>query len=183
MIIMGLIFKYIFLGLWYCIKYTFVGMYYAIYYTFKYTINGICWFFKFVYDCINGSYKSRLYRSLDLQEIDEMDGHDFEYYVQDLLKKNGFHNVSVTQGSADHGIDVLANKNGKSYAIQCKRYNGKVGNKAVQEAYSGKDIYGADIAVVITNQFFSKQATGDAARLGVELWDREVLYDMIHNEK
>lgn len=181
MIMLGMMFKYLFLGIWYCIKYTFVGMYYAIYYTFKYTIKGICFACKWIYGLFDKSYQSSVFRSLELEDVDDMDGHDFEYYVQDLLKKNGFIDVKVTQGSADHGIDVLAIKNGKTYAIQCKRYNNKVGNKAVQEAYSGRDLYGADIGVVVTNQYFTKQAIGDAKRLGVELWDRETLYNMIHN--
>lgn len=31
--------------------------------------------------------------------MDEMEGHDFEYYCAGILKKNGFENVEVTKGS------------------------------------------------------------------------------------
>ena len=38
-----------------------------------------------------------------------MDGHEFEYFCGDLLKKNEFSNVEVTRGSGDQGIDIIAN--------------------------------------------------------------------------
>ena len=40
--------------------------------------------------------------------MDEMEGHDFEYYCADLLRKDGFSNVEVTKGSGDFGVDILA---------------------------------------------------------------------------
>src|SRR5574344_1904572 len=55
-------------------------------------------------------------------DLDETEGHDFEYYCADLLRKRGFIDVSVTKGSGDYGIDILAEKDGVTYAIQCKAY-------------------------------------------------------------
>ena len=175
--------KYTFLGIGYIFKYTILGIYYGVYYFFKGIWLGIAWLAKAIAGLITGKIQSNVYRSYELDDVDQLEGHDFEYFVGDLVEKNGFHSVEVTRGSGDHGIDVLAIKDGKSYAIQCKRYDTNVSNKAVQEAYSGKDIYGADIAVVITNQYFTKQAISDAASLGVVLWDRETIYKMIHNGK
>ena len=111
--------------------------------------------------------------------FDNMDGHDFEYYCADILKKNGFSNVEVTQGSGDHGIDILAEKDDITYAIQCKCYSSNIGNAAVQQAHTGKSIYHKDIAVVLTNQYFTTQATEEANALGVKLWDRNKLKEMI----
>ena len=51
-----------------------------------------------------------------------MDGHEFEYFCADLLRKNGFSNVIVTPASNDYGVDITAIKDGKRYAIQCKRF-------------------------------------------------------------
>lgn len=111
--------------------------------------------------------------------FDYMEGHDFEYFCADVLKKNGFENVEVTQGSGDHGIDILAEKDNVSYAIQCKRYSSNVGNAAVQQAHTGKSIYKKDIAVVLTNRYFTAQAKEEAQALGVKLWDRDKLNSMI----
>ena len=36
------------------------------------------------------------------------DGHDFEYFCADVLKRNDFDSIEVTQASNDYGIDVLA---------------------------------------------------------------------------
>lgn len=100
-----------------------------------------------------------------------MTGEEFEIMCANLLRKNGFSNVSTTSRTGDHGIDIIAYKDGYKYAIQCKNYANKVGNKAVQEAYSGKAIYNANIAVVMTNNQFTPQAIEDANRLNVWLWD------------
>jgi HJR/Mrr/RecB family endonuclease len=56
-----------------------------------------------------------------------------------------------------------------SIAIQCKHYSQPVGNKAVQEVYSGKDFYNTDIAVVVTNNEFTKSAKELASSLDVLL--------------
>lgn len=116
-----------------------------------------------------------------INDIDYMDGHDFEYLCADVLKKNGYSNVSVTSGSGDFGIDVLAEKDGVRYAIQCKRWNNKVTNKAVQEALSGKVYYGYDHAAVLTNNYFNEHAIETARRTGVILWDRDTLISWIRN--
>lgn len=115
----------------------------------------------------------------ELEKIDDMEGHDFEYYCAGLLKANGFTNVTVTQGSGDYGIDVLAEKDGVSYAIQCKCYSGTVGNKAVQEAYSGKSYYNRMVAVVITNNTFTSAAKETAEKNNVLLWDRTKLTELL----
>lgn len=111
--------------------------------------------------------------------IDNMEGHDFEFYCADILRKNGFENVEVTRGSGDHGIDILAEKNDITYAIQCKCYSADINNAAVQQAYTGKGFYKKDIAVVLTNRYFTAQAKEEAAALGVKLWDRDKLNSMI----
>lgn len=100
------------------------------------------------------------------------DGHTFEYVVADLLKNVGFYNVKVTVGSGDYGIDVVGWYEGASYAIQCKKYSGKVGVSAVQEAYAGRSFYGCNYAMVITNNYFTPAAIKLAKSTGVILWDR-----------
>lgn len=107
------------------------------------------------------------------------DGYAFEEYTANLLKKLNYTNVSVTSSSNDYGIDVLAEKDGIKYAIQCKLYSQPVGNKAVQEAFSGKNYYNCHIAVVLTNNTFTENAKKLAQSNGVLLWDKDVLQKMI----
>jgi len=116
------------------------------------------------------------------KKFDSMEGHQFEYFCADILKNNGFVNVEVTQGSGDHGIDILAEKDDIKYAIQCKCYSSDINNSAVQQAYTGKGFYKRDIAVVLTNRYFTPQAIEEAKELRVKLWDRDKLNEMINNQ-
>ncbi len=122
--------------------------------------------------------RARIDRAMVTDDYDTMSGEEFEEFCADILRGNGYTNVEVTKASGDHGIDVLASKDGLRYAIQCKRYSKPVGNKAIQEAYSGKAIYKADVAVVMSNMDFTSQAIDDARKLGVELWDRNKIYSL-----
>ena len=110
--------------------------------------------------------------------MDEMEGHDFEYYCADLLKANGFLEVEVTKGSGDFGADILAEKDGITYAVQCKCYDKPIGVKAVQEVYAGRDYYDRMVGVVMTNQYFTQPAVELARKLNIMLWDRGYLDDM-----
>ena len=110
--------------------------------------------------------------------MDEMEGHDFEYYCADLLKANGFLEVEVTKGSGDFGADILAEKDGVTYAVQCKCYDKPIGVKAVQEVYAGRDYYDRMVGVVMTNQYFTQPAVELAKKLNIMLWDRGYLDDM-----
>ena len=112
-------------------------------------------------------------------DYDDMDGWEFEEYVGELLVKDGYIHVEVTRGSGDQGVDVLAERDGVSYAIQCKHYQAKISNKAVQEAYAGAEFYGCDVPVVVTKSYFTPSAEELADEIGVELWDREELNRMV----
>ena len=113
------------------------------------------------------------------EEFDLMEGRDFEHYCAELLRRRGFQEVEVTKGSGDYGIDILAEKDGVTYAVQCKRYAAPVGVKAVQEAYAGRDYYDRMVGAVLTNQYFTQPAVEAARRLKILLWDRGYLESMM----
>lgn len=115
----------------------------------------------------------------EMERVDRMDGHAFEYYVADLLRHIGYINVEVTKGSGDQGVDVLAEKDGIRYAIQCKNYSHALGNTPVQEVAAGRDFYNCHVGVVITNNHFTSSGKELAQKVRVLLWDRDVLEQMI----
>ena len=98
-----------------------------------------------------------------------MDGHQYEQKCAQYLREQGYTNVTVTRGSGDQGVDITAMKDGKKHAIQCKYYEGNVGNKAIQEVYAGAAFYNCSVAMVITNSFFTKSAKELAKKLKVIL--------------
>lgn len=123
--------------------------------------------------------------SISIYDVDKMDGHEFEYFCADLLKANGFTNVTVTRGSGDQGVDVLAVRNEIAYAIQCKNYSSSVGNTPIQEVCAGKIYYKCHVGVVMTNSIFTPGAIELANETNTLLWDRNKLIEMIEtaNEK
>lgn len=100
-----------------------------------------------------------------------MDGQEYEKYCAGWLRKHGYKDVSLTKASGDQGIDILAYRHGKLYGFQCKYYDRPVGNKAVQEAYSGAAFYDCDYPAVITNSSFTRNAKQLAEEIDVSLID------------
>ena len=115
----------------------------------------------------------------ELAQIDLMEGHDFEHWSADLLRDLGFTNVEVTRGSGDQGVDVLAEKEGIRYAIQCKCYHSPLGNTPIQEVHAGKEMYRCQIGAVMTNQYFTPGGKELADRTGTLLWDRDWIREAI----
>lgn len=116
-----------------------------------------------------------------ISAIDGMEGHKFELFCAELLRKNGFLEVTVTPGSGDQGVDILAVKDGVKYAVQCKNYASTLDNTPVQEVSAGKQFYGCHVGVVMTNSTFTSGAVQLAAATNVLLWDRKKLDELILN--
>lgn len=129
------------------------------------------------------SYAPKFESPNPMSLVDCMEGHDFEQWCASLLVKNGFINVEVTPSSGDQGVDVLAEKDGIRYAIQCKCYSSDLGNTPVQEVHTGKELYRCQIGVVMTNRYFTNGAKQAAAATGTLLWDRDRIQKMIEAAK
>lgn len=121
-------------------------------------------------------------RDRRISRMDELEGHEFEFFCADLLKAQGFIDVEVTRGSGDFGVDILAEKEGVTYAVQCKRYNGPVGVDAVLRTYAGRDYYDRMVGVVMTNQHFTAPAVAAAEKLRILLWDRDYVDSILEEE-
>lgn len=117
--------------------------------------------------------------TFNISDIDNMDGLEFEEFCCELFKRNGYINIKKTQASGDYGLDVIATKDDIKYGIQCKNYKEPVGVSAVQEANTGSNYYNCDIAIVITNSTFTRQAIEMARETKVKLWDRNKLAELM----
>ena len=135
--------------------------------------------------------KSQQKQKWQMSYIDRLDnGYEFEEYIAELLEKLGYTNVEVTPISNDGGADVLAKKNGATYAFQCKWHSknntGKnIGYDAVQQAHSGKDLYKNErqleevYGIVATNSYFTNKAIDRAKILDITLWNRNKLEKLL----
>ena len=99
-----------------------------------------------------------------------MSGTDFEHYMAEVFRDQGYE-VELTPQSGDQGVDLLLKKQGLRTAVQLKRYQGAVGNKAVQEIHSGVGYYDADGGWVITTSTYTRGARQLADKLGIRLID------------
>ena len=110
----------------------------------------------------------------------EISGLDFEKQIAAELNKNGFL-ATLTKNSADYGVDLILEIASKRIAIQCKHYSGVVGNSAVQEVYSGMKYYSLDMAIVLTDSYFSKNARYLAEKCNVILIDKDHIQRFLKN--
>ena len=124
-----------------------------------------------------GTYEPQ--QTFNMQQVDAMTGVEFENFCVKVLQKNGFGIIRQTKATGDQGVDIIAERDNKKYAIQCKCYRNPVGNHSVMEVCSGRIYYGCDIGVVMTNSTFTPQAVEHARRTGIFLWDREIVRKMI----
>jgi Restriction endonuclease len=120
---------------------------------------------------------NRYHKLRNIISVDTLSGVEFEVAIANLYERKGYQ-VTITKASGDFGVDVLAAKDGESLAIQVKRYSSNVGVAAVQEVASGTRYYKANVAVVITNSFFTEQAKMLAKTLRVRLIDKKGLAEM-----
>lgn len=115
------------------------------------------------------------YLNVDLDEIDNMDGKAFEFFVAQCLRDDGYNRVAVTKASGDFGVDIIAYKDKNKWVFQCKRYSKNLGIKPIQEVYAGMKHYHADKGAVVTNVRFTKNSIILANELNVKLIDRNEL--------
>lgn len=113
-------------------------------------------------------------------KFDYMEGTDFEQYCAMVLRENGY-TTEITPASGDYGVDIIAKQSGIIYAIQCKCYSSDVGVDAVYQVAGGMKYYHANIGIVLTNRHFTRNAKELADAIGVVLWDRESLENLIAN--
>lgn len=112
-------------------------------------------------------------------KFDYMTGNDFEQFCALVLQGNGYA-TRVTPASGDFGVDIIAEQSGITYAIQCKCYSSDIGVDAVYQVAGGMKYYHANLGIVLTNRYFTRQAQELASGIGVVLWDRDSLIKLIH---
>lgn len=114
-----------------------------------------------------------------IDEIDKMNGEEFEFFTAAVLKGCGFVIEEMTKTTGDYGADIIVSFAQIRIAVQCKRYSHPVGVKAVQEVISAMKHYNCEEAIVITNNYFTNQAEILAEdNEVVSLWDRNKLIQM-----
>lgn len=117
-------------------------------------------------------------RQLQIDDVDNMSGVEFEKYVADLFRRQGYM-FETTALSGDLGVDLIIIKDGVRTAVQTKRYSKPVNQAAIREAVAGMQYYKCTQAMVVTNNYFTKLAIQLAKSNSCELVDRDKLVEII----
>lgn len=104
---------------------------------------------------------------------------EFEEYIAEILPYLGYNNVSITPYVNDQGIDILAEKDGYTVAVQCKRYKGSVGSPEIQTFLGAMLNAKADKGLFITTGSFTFEATKMAHSNPIQIVDKIALAKMI----
>jgi len=116
---------------------------------------------------------------ITFEEIDLMDGQEFEVFLERLFRKIGY-SVTRTPYVRDQGADLIVEKLGERMVVQAKRSNQQVSNKAIQEAVAALKHYSASKAIVVTNNYFTKGAIDLARSNNVILIDKDKLNKLMN---
>ena len=104
------------------------------------------------------------------RDFESLDPYQFEEYVAEKMRQNGYSQVSVTPKSGDYGADVLGvDGSGNKVCVQCKQYTTKVGFDAVQQINTARTLFNCTRAILVTTSTVTKQARDAANQLHVEL--------------
>lgn len=119
-----------------------------------------------------------------LLRIRDMDEYEFENLIADIWEHRGW-NTSVTRGSNDRGVDVIAKKTrpfDQKQLIQAKRYSvdNKIGSPEIQQYSSLRHQEdGVDTVAIVTSSSFTTEAQRTAKDLNVRLLSGEGLVDVL----
>ena len=95
----------------------------------------------------------------------------FEFLAGEYLKKEGYE-VEVTQGVADWGVDVFAEKDGVRIAVQAKMYGDCktcITRRMMMELYGVMHYFDCQRAMMIYNGRIMPDALQVAEKLGIQL--------------
>lgn len=123
-------------------------------------------------------FKENNYKKSEIGIIDSMSGIEFEKFLIVFFTKQGY-KAEITKTSGDFGADLILSKDGVKTIVQAKRYSKSVGVKAIQEIIGAKKYYSAQKLIVITNNYFSRQAKELAKVNNVQLIDRDQLIQQL----
>jgi superfamily II DNA or RNA helicase len=114
-------------------------------------------------------------------QIDTMSPTDFEEFVMDCFGNAGWKNlhrteVGIDSRYGDGGYDIEGWREDRKWLIEVKqRSKSTVGIDSLRQIQAAGSKYKVKNLILVTNQTFSSVVIDEAAKLGVELFDREKL--------
>lgn len=117
--------------------------------------------------------------ALELAKVDQLTGIEFEQYVAEYFHSLGY-KVALTPIN-DYGVDLIIRKGDVKTAVQTKRYNRPVDQKAIREVVAGMAQHRCTTSMVVTNSTFTASARQLAKVNRCTLLDREAFIRLAQN--
>jgi restriction system protein len=119
-------------------------------------------------------------RSEVADALDGMSWQQFERLVGEGFRLQGYRVLETGGGGADGGIDLVLNKDGEQYLVQCKQWRAfRVGVDVVRELYGVMASKGSAGGFVVTSGRFTDEARKFAEGRNVQLIDGNRLHSLI----
>lgn len=116
----------------------------------------------------------------DIDSIRELSWQRFEELVGEAYRRQGYRVVENDSGGPDGGVDLMIQKDGKRYLVQCKQWQSrKVGVKVIREMFGLVTAEKAAGGIVITSGQFTRDADEFARGKSLELVNGEQLAVLI----
>jgi restriction system protein len=116
--------------------------------------------------------------------LKEMSWQEFELVVGEAFRLQGYSVVENGGGGADGGVDLVLNKGGEKFFVQCKQWRAlKVGVTVIRELYG---VMAADAAIggfVVTCGQFTEEAKAFAKGRNIRLIDGRELENLIRRTR
>lgn len=126
--------------------------------------------------------RERFGRIRTLDQLHALDPVEFEKFCGYLYRLQGYA-VWTTATSGDQGVDLYLEKGRRKAVVQCKRYQGTVGQPLVRDLYGTMLHNGASEAALVTTGQFSRSAEAWAANKPLFLIDGNELISWARQER
>ena len=127
-----------------------------------------------------GSARRMVDRKPAVAALAEMSWSDFEYYVAETFRRQGYSVERTGDPAGDGGVDVILRKDGMITLAQCKHWKAwKVGVRPIRELLGVVTSHGAQNGVLVTSGRFTREAVDFARANRLRLIDGDELRSMI----
>jgi len=116
----------------------------------------------------------------DLESIRSLGWKEFEELVGEAYRRQGYTVRENAGAGPDGGVDLVLNKDGKMFLVQCKQWRSwKIGVKVVREMYGLLTAKHAHGAIIITSGMFTQEAKNFATGKPIDLVEGKQLADLV----
>lgn len=117
-----------------------------------------------------------------IESIRALPWKEFEKLLAEAYRRSGYMVRENESAGPDGGIDLILEKNGSRYLVQCKQWRThKVGVKAIREMFGLMTAERAAGVFIVTSGIFTQEAGNFASGKPIDLVDGSQLAEMIRN--